>query len=160
MYYACWPLSYSQKLTRKINHLLCDNTVMDNKLCLASLLPYITSLLKSLPPPPVEQDTPDELVSHALADSKDKLSLKNHKSQWEYLLKNEIFLLAVCCCGCFLISTYWLRHLCPGNEKNGPSKEGGDICVAVMRPVMLGTHEFGHMYLCIKSSTLAKETNV
>ena len=74
---------------------------------MASLLPYITSLLEALPPSPVEQDTLDELVSRALADSKDKSSLENRKSQWEYLLKNEIFLLAVCCRGyAFLISTY------------------------------------------------------
>ena len=62
---------------------------------MASLQPYITSLLKSLPPSPIEQDTLNELVSRTLADSKDKSSPENHKSQWEYLLKNEIFLLAV-----------------------------------------------------------------
>ena len=62
---------------------------------MASLQPYLTSLLESLPPSPVDQDTLNELVSRALADSKDKSSLENHKNQWEYLLKNEIFLLAV-----------------------------------------------------------------
>lgn len=65
---------------------------------MASLQPYITSLLKSLPPSPVQQDKLDELVSRALADSKDKSSLENRKSQWEYLLKNEVYLLAVRCC--------------------------------------------------------------
>ena len=62
---------------------------------MASLQPYITTLLSSLPPSPVGQDTLDELVSRALTDSKDKSSLENRKSQWEYLLKNEIYLLAV-----------------------------------------------------------------
>jgi len=64
---------------------------------MASLQPYITSLLESLPPSPVEQDKLDELVSRTLADSQDKSSSENRKSQWEYLLKNEIFLLAVRC---------------------------------------------------------------
>jgi hypothetical protein len=93
---------------------------------MASLQPYIDTLLKSLPPSPVEQDTLNDLVSHALENSKDKSSLENRKSQWEYLLKNEIFLLAVRCHWCFSIPSYSFGVLFPGNGGNRPSKEGGD----------------------------------
>ena len=92
---------------------------------MASLQPYITSLLNSLPPSPVEQGTLDELVSHALADSIDKSSLENRKSQWEYLLKNEIYSLAVRCCHWYF-SILLTDALSPGNRRNGPSEEGGD----------------------------------
>ena len=78
---------------------------------MASLHPYITFLLKSLPPSPVEQDILNELVSRALTDSKDKSSLENRKSQWEYLLKNEIFLLAVRCHWYFSIPSYRLTFV-------------------------------------------------
>lgn len=92
---------------------------------MASLQPYITSLLKSLPPSPIEQDTLNELVSHTLADSIDKSSPENRKSQWEYLLKNEIFLLAVRCHQFFSITAMLIKALSSGNGRSGPS-EGGD----------------------------------
>jgi hypothetical protein len=37
----------------------------------------------------------DELVARTLSESKGKASPENYKVQWEYLLKNDVFLLAV-----------------------------------------------------------------
>jgi len=51
--------------------------------------------LNSLPPSPIEKAKLDELVARTLDESKDKSSPENRKVQWEYLLKNDIFLLAV-----------------------------------------------------------------
>ncbi|KAF4611518.1 hypothetical protein D9613_004115 [Agrocybe pediades] len=59
-----------------------------------SLQPHLTSFLKSLPPPPVNRNKLDELVRKTLSESQDKCSPENRKSQWEYLLKNDVFLLA------------------------------------------------------------------
>ncbi|KII93278.1 hypothetical protein PLICRDRAFT_101473 [Plicaturopsis crispa FD-325 SS-3] len=53
----------------------------------------LKTLLKSLPPRPVEQKKLRELVQKALTD-KSKTSAENKKSKWEYLLKDEIFTLA------------------------------------------------------------------
>lgn len=61
---------------------------------MTSLQPFLTSLLKSLPPPPAAQDVLNDLIKKTLQDAKDKASPENRKSQWEYLLKNEIFILA------------------------------------------------------------------
>ena len=94
---------------------------------MASLQPYITSLLKSLPPSPVQQDTLDELVRRALADSKDKSSVENCKSQWEYLLKNEIYLLAVRCHLVLFIATLLIEALSSGNGGKGPSRGGDEL---------------------------------
>jgi len=87
------------------------------------LQPYITSLLKSLPPSPVQQDKLDELVSRALADSKDKSSIENRKSQWEYLLKNEIYLLAVRLSFVPLIPFYLSRQFIQETEGKALQKE-------------------------------------
>lgn len=62
---------------------------------MVSLQPVLASLLKSLPPRPIEQTTLNELVKETITQSQTKTSAENRKSQWEYLLKNEIFLLAV-----------------------------------------------------------------
>ncbi|KAH9486400.1 THO complex subunit 1 [Psilocybe cubensis] len=61
---------------------------------MASLQPHLTSLLKSLPPSPADKEALDKLVEHTLLETKNKSSPENKKSQWEYLLKNDIFLLA------------------------------------------------------------------
>jgi len=62
---------------------------------LASLQPHISSLLKSLPPHPIEQSKLNELIKDTLKHSKIKTQPESSKTQWEYLLKNEVFLLAV-----------------------------------------------------------------
>jgi hypothetical protein len=71
---------------------------------LVSLQPQLSSLLQSLPPCPIEQEKLDELVKDTLEQSKAKSEHPQgvvrtvpeySKSQWEYLLKNEVFLLAV-----------------------------------------------------------------
>jgi hypothetical protein len=71
---------------------------------LVSLQPHLSSLLKSLPPCPNEQDRLGELVRGTLEQSQARSEYapqtvrtvpEYSKSQWEYLLKNEVFLLAV-----------------------------------------------------------------
>jgi len=62
---------------------------------MASLQPLLASLLDSLPPSPIEKEKLDELVARTIYESRDKSSPENRKVQWEYLLKNDIFLLAV-----------------------------------------------------------------
>jgi hypothetical protein len=60
-----------------------------------SLESAFAALLKSLHPRPVDQKTLVELVNRALQDSVAVSTDDNRKSQWEYLLKNEIYRLAV-----------------------------------------------------------------
>jgi hypothetical protein len=60
-----------------------------------SLQPHLTALLGSLPPSPIDQGKLNELVIHTLETSKGKSSSENCKAAWEYLLKNDIFKLAV-----------------------------------------------------------------
>ena len=60
-----------------------------------SLRPFLTKLLESLPPAPADQDELKGLVSRTLAEAKPHASKENWKNQWEYLLKDEIFKLAV-----------------------------------------------------------------
>jgi len=59
------------------------------------LQPFLTSLLDSLPPSPIEKSKLDELVARTISESRGKSSPENRKVQWEYLLKNDVFLLAV-----------------------------------------------------------------
>lgn len=61
---------------------------------LQQLQPSLTRLLKSLPPSP-SQGKLDELVKKTLSDTQAKSSAENRKSQWDYLLKNAVFDLAV-----------------------------------------------------------------
>lgn len=72
---------------------------------LVSLEPYLSFLLKSLPPRSTERDKLNELVKDTLQQSKAATERTSNavrtvpeysKSQWEYLLKNEVFRLAVC----------------------------------------------------------------
>lgn len=62
---------------------------------MTSLKPYLTSLLSSLPPSPIPEEALDALVRKTLEESKGKSSPENVKAQWEYLLREEIFNLAV-----------------------------------------------------------------
>lgn len=59
------------------------------------LQPFLDALLSSLPPLPISQAQYNSLVKKTLDDSRGKSSPDNRKSQWEYLLKNEVFKLAV-----------------------------------------------------------------
>lgn len=59
-----------------------------------SLQPALTLLLSSLPPSPYEQSKLDQVVKDVLEKHKDK-SVENRKAMWEYLLKEQIFKLAV-----------------------------------------------------------------
>jgi len=63
---------------------------------MVALQPLLASLLDSLPPSPIEKEKLDEVVAHTLHESRDKSSPENRKVQWEYLLKHDVFLLAVC----------------------------------------------------------------
>ena len=71
---------------------------------LDSLKSCLSSLLISLPPRPLDQAKLNELVEDALKQINAKTEQpqkigqvvpEHTKSQWEYLLKNEVFLLAV-----------------------------------------------------------------
>lgn len=63
---------------------------------MVSLQPTLTALLKSLPPPPVEPDVIKGNIVKVVTNGKQaKISVENKRVQWEYLLKNEIFKLAV-----------------------------------------------------------------
>ncbi|XP_006454268.1 hypothetical protein AGABI2DRAFT_182243, partial [Agaricus bisporus var. bisporus H97] len=59
------------------------------------LQPFLDALLSSLPPLPISQAQYNSLVKKTLDDSRGKSSPDNRKSQWEYLLKNEVFKLAM-----------------------------------------------------------------
>ena len=55
----------------------------------------LSSLLKQLPPPPVDNSTLEHLVRKTLEETPSRSTPDIRKSQWEYALKNEIFALAV-----------------------------------------------------------------
>jgi hypothetical protein len=60
-----------------------------------SLQPVLEALLKSLPARPIEEKTFADLVRRTLHDVNSGSTDDHRKSQWEYLLRNEIFNLAV-----------------------------------------------------------------
>lgn len=60
-----------------------------------SLQPHLDALLKSLPPAPVDQSKLDGAVVRVLKDTKDNTWPENRKTQWEHVLRNDIFQLAV-----------------------------------------------------------------
>jgi len=62
---------------------------------MVALRPYLVKLLESLPPPPAQQHQLQEIVKKTLLDARHHAYSENWKSQWEYLLKAEIFKLAV-----------------------------------------------------------------
>lgn len=55
----------------------------------------VQSLLKSFPQRPFDQKVLHELVGKEVQNFQGKSSPDNLKSQWEFLLKNEVFTLAV-----------------------------------------------------------------
>lgn len=59
-----------------------------------ALSPCLAKLLCGLPPRPISKHSLDALVSNALLESKERSSAESRKSQWEYLLKNEVLRLA------------------------------------------------------------------
>ncbi|KAG5652065.1 hypothetical protein H0H81_006420 [Sphagnurus paluster] len=59
-----------------------------------SLQPLLTALLDSLPEPPIEQAVLDEHVKKTITEARKASPSETRKSQWEYLLKNEVFNLA------------------------------------------------------------------
>jgi THO complex subunit 1 len=61
---------------------------------MTSLKPSLTKLLKSVPPSP-SQEKLNDLVKKTLSDTQAKSSPENRKSQWEFLLKDAVFDLAV-----------------------------------------------------------------
>lgn len=63
---------------------------------MVSLQPFLDSLFSSLPDVPISKVQYDTLVKKTLDDSSGKSSPENRKSQWEYLLKDQVFKLAVC----------------------------------------------------------------
>ncbi|KAF8628277.1 hypothetical protein AX15_004041 [Amanita polypyramis BW_CC] len=61
---------------------------------MVSLQPALTSLLNSLPPRPFHQQQLEDLVAKSLQETDSKNSPDIRKSQWEYLLRDDIFKLA------------------------------------------------------------------
>ena len=61
----------------------------------ASLAPALKSILKSLPSGTSDQSKFAELAKRAIQETSTQGNDENRKSQWEYLLKNEIYALAV-----------------------------------------------------------------
>lgn len=61
------------------------------------LQPLLATLLDSLPPGPLEKTVLNDAVNKAIDESKKhSVAEATRKSQWEFLLKNEVFDLAVC----------------------------------------------------------------
>ncbi|KAF7969000.1 hypothetical protein HWV62_28664 [Athelia sp. TMB] len=60
---------------------------------MASLAPTLKALITSIPSP-VDRETLDKLVNSTIQESRSQVPAENRKSQWEYLLRNEIFILA------------------------------------------------------------------
>ncbi|KAH8119730.1 THO complex subunit 1 transcription elongation factor-domain-containing protein [Phellopilus nigrolimitatus] len=59
-----------------------------------SLSPYLENLLSSLPSQPITETVLDGLVKKAISESKQQTSPDNRRSQWEFLLRNEVYRLA------------------------------------------------------------------
>jgi len=68
---------------------LLELTIME------SLQPHLTALLISLPHSLDDRQKLNELVALTLLKTRDIFSQENRKAAWEYLLKNDIFQLAV-----------------------------------------------------------------
>jgi len=62
---------------------------------MVSFQPHLASLLKSLPPTPVDEAKLNDLVSDKLEETKNFSTPEIRKAQWEYALKDDIFALAV-----------------------------------------------------------------
>jgi hypothetical protein len=82
-----WHHVTSQQAIRIRHHL---------RAAMASLKPLLKSLLSSLPAGPVDKGVIDSLVTNTLLQAEGKSSVENRKTQWEYLLKDEVLTLAVC----------------------------------------------------------------
>ncbi|KAL0570657.1 hypothetical protein V5O48_011305 [Marasmius crinis-equi] len=61
---------------------------------LVSLQPALARLVSTVSSSPVDKEQLEQLVRKALDDTKGTSSLENRKSQWEFLLKNEVLNLA------------------------------------------------------------------
>ncbi|PPR06601.1 hypothetical protein CVT24_001786 [Panaeolus cyanescens] len=61
---------------------------------MVSLKPHLCSLLESLPSSPISKERLDNLVRKALDESKNTCAAEISKTQWEYLLKDNILTLA------------------------------------------------------------------
>ena len=55
----------------------------------------LSSLLASLPPRPIDKATLDTLVERTLEESKAKTNQETWKNKWEFVLRKDIFELAV-----------------------------------------------------------------
>jgi THO complex subunit 1 len=75
---------------------------------MVSLAPHLKSLIKSMSAQPVDELILDSLIQKELNETSKKVSVENRKSQWEYLLKNEVFALAV-----RLLAGSLLKYHCP-----------------------------------------------
>ncbi len=87
-----------------------------------SLQPYLTALQDSLPPSLDDRQKLNELVALTLLKTQDKFSQENRKAAWEYLLKNDIFQLAV---SNELVALQISIHSFAGDGRKGPIEGRG-----------------------------------
>jgi aldose 1-epimerase len=80
-----------------------------------SLTSSLAALQRSLPPRPFQQEALDAVVEKVLHDSAGISSPENRKSQWEYLLKDDVFSLAV---GQFMSHRIFKLTGIPGYRRN------------------------------------------
>jgi hypothetical protein len=83
-----WRSTEAQKEIQILDTTTQTNTGM-------SLHTALKALLDSLPPRPFDQEALSALVRKTLDETKNRSSPENRKGQWEYLLKDDIFKLAV-----------------------------------------------------------------
>ena len=90
------PAIKNWRFRRKFARALCSANSSKFRQVMVSLQPHLTSLLESLPPSPLDESKLNELVGNAIAETRNKSSPENWRSQWENALRNDIFQLAVC----------------------------------------------------------------
>jgi len=93
---------------------------------MVSFQPHLASLLKSLPPTPVDEAKLNDLVSDKLEETKNFSTPEIRKAQWEYALKDDIFALAV---GhpMRLVAQAYLVPCALGNRRNSTQVECRNI---------------------------------
>jgi predicted lipid carrier protein YhbT len=90
-----------------------------------SLQPSFVSLLNAFPPRPVDQQALQSLVKQTLKDAAKKSTPENRKAQWEYLLRKDIFDLAVCPVLC--IHPELVHTLIVGHRRHGVDERANHV---------------------------------
>lgn len=80
--------AYSSSRPKLLTHIIYTYTMQ-------ALQDSLTSLLASLPPRPINKVALDALVAQTLEESRSKTSPDTWKAKWEYVLRKEVYELAV-----------------------------------------------------------------